>query len=542
MLCIYIKTGFTCTACEGFVPLNAFVEKIRCTACGKEFHFTREKWLSLLDSPLEEVPHMEEGEGRNSTIFGAYNYRLEYGRICPKFEGTGDRISAEELQKGIDTGYVVSSDGKERIPVRHFEGPFGEEFQGVLALVGEDQSLLPGKNQDDVLETTESSKPVALQCPGCGGSLIVSGKQRREDCRYCGRSVTLPDELWQMLHPAMKAIPWYILLDEAQVPFKWDSKVYDAVPDGRGNLVFAVESDYSDCPEISCIDPDRKRVWTRDDLPVSCESNQYSPGMVPTPDGSLLLVHEDEKMLYRISMEDGSVLEKVEKESPSDVQEDSQVLEPFSMEEIRSMTCQPDGSLIVLKHRDNERGHYFNELIRYDRNRNPIQLWKNKGKEKKKPGLLQRIRSFFTTAGPKRPPYFSDLGDRPSRIYDSPDRMVSGGDGSVYMIYSGHMAAFDSEGNRMYSLEIPYRWSWGKPVPIGDGRVVLLVEESEDFRIACVSRTGEVEEIASGIGEDLDDPTFRVIVLDDSGILHVLGYGGEWKKLSLPDAVSSRND
>jgi predicted RNA-binding Zn-ribbon protein involved in translation (DUF1610 family) len=539
LFCIYVKVGFTCTACEGFVPLNAFVEKIRCNACGREFDFTPEYWESLLDDPLQEVSHMQEGEGRHSTIFGDFNYRLEYGRICPKFPDSDVRISADELLGGIDSGYVSSPDGNGRVPVRAFVDVFEGKFPGIVAFVGEDQSLLPGTGGDEILETTGSSRPIALHCPNCGGSLIVNGKQRKEDCRYCGTSVTLPDELWQMLHPAKKSVPWYILYDETRVPFSWDGETYDALPDGKGNLVMAVDSEYSDCPEISCIDSDRKILWSRDDLPVDCEGDEYSPGMVSCPNGSLLLVHEEEKILYRISMEDGSLIESLEDQPPAPADANPEEPAHFSLQEVRSITCQPDGSLIVLKRLDIEHGHYYNELLRYDESLKPAQLWQVQEKEKKGPGLFQLIRKFFTTAGPDRPPYFSELEDRPTRMYDSPNHIVSGDDGSIYMLYSGTLAAFDPEGMKRYSVEVPYRWVWGRPVPFTDGRVLLLVEESENFRIACVSATGTVSELASGIGEEMDDPTLRVIALDDNGILHVFGYGGEWVTLNVREAMEN---
>ncbi len=185
MIGICIKAGFTCPDCDSFIPMNAIVERIRCSACGTDFDLTVDHWKTVLDDAIEEAPHSEEGEGSSSTVFGSFNYRIEYGRLNPRYSGTKDDIPIEDILKHLEDGYLSHPDTGERTFIRKLPDIYNGEFSGIAALVGEEISLIPGRGEGEELQVQNSCNPVALQCPNCGGSLIVKGKNRTETCRFC---------------------------------------------------------------------------------------------------------------------------------------------------------------------------------------------------------------------------------------------------------------------------------------------------------------------------------------------------------------------
>ncbi len=77
---------------------------------------------------------------------------------------------------------------------------YGNAFQGVKAIVGEEPSLLPGTHGKQPVKES-SSRPVAFQCPNCADNLTIDGTKRMVDCSFCDTQVYLPDDLWHTLHP-----------------------------------------------------------------------------------------------------------------------------------------------------------------------------------------------------------------------------------------------------------------------------------------------------------------------------------------------------
>lgn len=532
MVGIAIKAGFTCSACEGFVPLNAFVLSIRCPVCGRETDLTLDHWRSVLEDAIQQAPRMNEGEGRRSTIYGALEFRLEYGRLQPRYSGTDEPVSTEDLLMGVERGFVQHPETGERTPVRAFEDPFDGRFPGVVALAGEETSLLPGKKGETEVELEGSSNPVAFQCPACGGSLVVSGRNRRETCGYCGTEVTLPDGLWRRLHPVGTMERWFLLFDPSRLPFSWEHDILGAVGDRSGNLVLVVSNTRGDRPLIACVSPDRKVLWSREDLDAVCSPDEMTPGAAASPDGRVLLMHGNGRDLISVSMEDGSLSTVLEGAEP-EMRDDGTRWEPFTMEEVVSFTCQPDGSVIVLRSRYGRPGH-FRELLRFDSLGHPLPLWgSDETSWRKRGSIFGFLRKLFMTAASyPRVRSFDDLGDLPARFRGPAAWLASGADGSLYLLCQRKLAAFDPDGIRMFSVELPCRWVLGGPQVGSAGDVFVLGEDvGDDYFFFRVSPEGSVTKFAEGLAEGLDDPRFILPVLAADGRLHALGHGGSWKVL-----------
>jgi hypothetical protein len=539
MIGICVKAGFTCPDCEGFIPLNAFVERISCPSCGSEHDLTVGSWKTVLDDAISEAPHAEEGEGSSSTVFGDYNYRIEYGRLQPRFSGTKDSISVEEIMGNLDNGFLPHPETGEETALRRTPAAFSKEFPGIVALIGEDSSLIPGKGKGSEVAVENSSSPVALQCPHCGGSLVVSGDRRNETCSFCDTEVHLPDDLWKMLHPARKAVRWYLLVDYGSMPFSWADDLLGCAAADDGALFLVVENDYGDKPIIACVRADRTTLWMRDDLSIRCSPDGETPGPSIDFRGNVLVAHENEMDLLSVSLKDGSITGTI----TGTVREagvDHEGYESFCMKDVRGMTALPDGSIILLLPAEDERA-YYTEFHRFDLNGNSLPLWSPQEEwknEEKKPGFLARLFGRFSGTSPiSEVPYFDSIGDRPCRLKDSSIDLASGPDGTLYMLEGERLAAFDGEGTMKYSVELPCNSVWGRPVADSDGAAFVLTESEDDrYQVHKVSPLGEVSLYAASVHDGGRVENSDAILLTSDGWVHVLGYGGVWITIDHPES------
>ncbi len=529
MIGICIKAGFTCPDCDSYVPMNAVVEKIRCPACGTDHDLTVDSWKTVMDDAIKEAPHTEEGEGSNSTVFGDFNYRIEYGRLNPRYSGTKDDIPIEEILEHLEDGYVSHPETGERTFIRKYPDIFSGEFSGIAALIGEETSLIPGRGEGKELQLETSSNPVAMQCPDCGGSLIVNGENRSEKCRFCDTEVHLPDDLWKILHPERKAIRWYLLFDYSSRPFNWESDVFGGIATMDGGVCLVVENDYGDMPVITCLRPDRTEVWMRDDLELECRPEGSIPGPVADYDDNVLIMHENRMDLYSISLKDGSVTSII-KGAEKNEETDLNIIEPFNMDEVLGMTCLPDGTIILLKSRDTDDG-YYREFLRFDLDGNSHVLWKPAAMaEENKPGFFARLFGRLQKVAEKSDiPYFKDIVDPPQKLKDSSVEMASGSDGSLYLLGSERLAAFDTLGKMRYSVELPCSRTRGRPVANSEGEAFVLTEKEDDrYEIQMIKATGEVSVYAASVKDGGGVENCDSIVLASDGNIHAFGYSGVW--------------
>ena len=542
MLGICIEAGMTCPSCEGYIPLNALVESIRCPACGTVHQLGLTTWKTLLDDAIAEVPFSEEGEGSSSTIFGNYNYRLQYGRLHPRYSGTRDDIPEDEILGALETGSAVGKDPAVPTSVRPMPEFCREEFPGIVALIGEDTSLLPGGTAGEELTLDEGSGPVAFQCPSCGGSLLVDGSDRKETCRFCDTVVTMPDELWQIFHPARTVERWFLLLDPLKAPVKWESEVFGAVPCPDGDIFMALENDHSDYPVLTRVHPDGSPAWTRYDLDVDPGDGSSSPGPVVAPDGSILLMSGNSMDLVVLAP-DGSDLNVIEGSS-GDAEPGSEGLPAFTMKGCTDITCMPDGSLLLFTDRGRRDGSgtYFHELMRFGKDGEPMPVWPEVAKEGD--GLKSNTLSFLVrlfrrmrrVVEPNCTRYLKDIPDRPVKFMDTDILLASGADGSLYLLRDTWLAAFDRTGRKKYCVELPCHLAWGRPVPTPSGEVFILVETEDDrYQVLRVPGNGvgiEVHADSIKDGGPVDDAD--LLVLSSDGVLNVIGYGGSWSRIPGP--------
>ena len=543
MICIGIRAGFSCPRCEAFIPVNAMVGRIRCTACGARMELEAEHWKNFLEDPVRECPHMEKGETHTCTGFGSNSFKVEYLRMQPVFAASEKVIPVNMIMNNLTVGYLKCPETDKKISVRPFPETFAEAFPGVKAILGEDEAMLGDEGNDGPsLEVDDVADPVALQCPQCGGNLIVSGKTRTEKCEYCGTDVKLPDDLWEMLHPRRKMIRWFLLYDYSSVPFNWEGEVYGSAGLKDGSVCVVAWNPLGDNLILARMDADRKLFWSTEDIPIMSRPSETIPGMVTDYRGGLLVMDDNRRDLHIVPVNDPEGRQLL-KGRERYIQVQGEFRPPLNMEDANAVSGCPDGTILLLKTRDDDLG-YYTELSRYDRNGDPLELWpvrEGRKEAKKKPGFFARLFGKREKEEKKDEiPSIRNVEGKPFRFDETSMDMSVGPDGTLYLLNNITLAAYGIDGTRKYLVDLPCHMVDARPVGNEAGEALVLVRKNETIAVLKVSADGEAVDFSSDITtEDCD--RFETITIASDSILHALGYKDCWIRADTELGTLSRN-
>jgi hypothetical protein len=518
---ICIEAGMTCPSCESSVPLNALVSNIKCPGCGEDIKLSLDNWKSILEEAVKRSPSCDEGEGSSLSIFSEYKFGVLYGKLAPRYNDTKDTIQEDLLLAAIDKGVVKHPVTNAPTSIRRIPTPYAEEFKGVIALVGEDASLLPGNKAGQPIEEG-TSRPVAFQCPCCSGSLIIDGKERTVVCSFCDTQVYLPDDLWRTLHPVKKKRRWFLLFDEMQRPIEWTREVYSAVQDDRGNFYFALETDYGESTLLVSTGPDRLLRWKRDDLDINPVTTRGYAKIALTGDNRLLAACADRPKLFIVSTEDGTTIDVVDE--PEDKGDDRSTY--FSMLDTFDFGVFPDTTLLLYRicNRKDEYGPFY-ELQRFDLKGNLLELW---DPASERLSLFEKIRKFFSS---RILPYsITDMKDFPVGARETDIRITIGTDGSVYLLSFTRLAKLKPSGRILYSIELPCHYTTGR-VALNDKGEAFVVSHREDDRIEILRISPDGTEITAAVKSRVDGGPLEdagQLTLSPDGVFNLIGYDGYW--------------
>jgi len=540
MIGICIEAGISCPSCESYVPLNALVPSVLCPGCGKDLELSLDVWKTVLEDSLEQASFLEDGEGSSSTIFGSYNYKVLYGRLAPRYDDTKDDIDIDMLLEKLDQGHVLHPESGAPTRVRRLPEQYRDTFKGVVALIGEDPSQLPGASEGLPMKTGLSG-PIAFGCPNCGGSLIVDGTSRMVDCRFCETQVYMPDDLWRRLHPVKKEKRWFLLFDEFQKPFTWGDDIWDATCDADGNLYILTEPEYGDSPLLVSTKPDRLLRWRRDDLDIQPSTSRGEPMLALAGGNRLLVTCADRSGLFILSSIDGSSLGVLD--APEG--DGSPPEECFSMKDCFDFAVFPNDTLFLYRDcdRSNESGCFY-EFQRFDVDGNFLKLWDH---IEEKPGFRDRMRKWWSGAR-RKAAYLTDTSDYPVRTRDSDIRLAIGQDGSVYMLSYNNLLRLDRTGKKVYLVELPCNYTSGRPVVNASGEAFVIVQGDND-RTEVLSVSPDGTSVSVAVASTLDGGPIEdgsILVLSPHGRFSVLDYNGGWidaeRRLRLPGEGTSRQE
>ena len=521
MIGICIEAGISCPSCENSIPLNALVPSIKCRSCGENLKLSLDNWKSVLEEAIKSAPSYGEGEGSKLNIFGSYNFKITYGRQTPRYDDTKDSIDMDTLLANIDAGQVLHPQSGAPTNIRRMPEQYREAFKGVVALVAEDPSMLPGSSAGQSLETA-SAGPVAFACPNCAGNLTIDGTERMVDCPFCDTKVYLPDGLWYTLHPAPKKKRWYLLFDELVRPVEWEREVYDALQDGEGNFYFALESGFNEPTLLLSTKPDRTLRWKRDDLDITPRTTRGHTKMTITSDNKLLVTCADRSKLFTIGMEDGATIDTLDEpgkkgESP---------FQYFSMKDTFDFGICPDNTLLLYRicHRKDANG-FFYDLQRFDLDGNLLPLW---DPEAEKLSFFEKVRKFFSS---KTIPYsIMDSKGYPVGARDTDIRLTIGADGSVYMLSFKDLIKLTPAGRKLYGIELPCHYTNGRAAANERGEAFILAHREND-RIEILKVSPDGAEVTVAVKSTVDGGPLEhtgILTLSPGGGFSILGYSGRW--------------
>lgn len=210
-----VELGIHCPKCDNPVPLNGPWQTAHCDRCQADIDVVHEFWGSILNDALQEVKYeLQEGQGRNSTIFGHFHVVFTYGRLPAQ---CAQCLTPIEVPESLTGPYVFNC------PTCHAETPVIPAPSWLKKHVPAARAIVNATAAADGEEKGPlTGQVVVFNCPKCGGALDVDGKDRVLPCKYCGVNVYLPDDLWFRTHPAKSKERWFIAFDENAIPKQED--------------------------------------------------------------------------------------------------------------------------------------------------------------------------------------------------------------------------------------------------------------------------------------------------------------------------------
>jgi len=524
MLGIMVELKSKCPACGGTIAVNALVPKVACSQCGKIRELDLDWWTFILKEALKQAPKMKPGEGSKSSALGG-SFDMTFGRLDPRFPGTKKNIDMEAAVAEAADGRFFDPETGKPLSVRPVPDAYRDLLPGVKCLVCEDLDLLPSADGSvQPLKPPRAAAPRSFACPSCGAALAVDGKERRVKCTFCGADAYLPDEMWLNLHPAKEVTRWYLWCDERHAPYEWEDELWDAVAGGEGSLYLALAPRFGRGGGkviLVCLDRTFRARWVRDD--IECEGE---PKLAIGPDGRILLWSDDRNALTIHSPEDGSQADKLGgtdgRQAPGD--------KKFSMKGCRALAVDVDGTLLTWRRLGDIDEHWgYYGPVRHDMNGVELPVWP----EAKKGGFFKKMKGFFSNAG--EIPYFSGIGTRFLRVREHDVMMSVGRDGSYFFLSHKTLARFDREGGKIYIVELPCDYTYGRACADEEGRAFVIGygPGSDVHAIHRISPDGKkIDTFVPSILRGGPMGVETVLARSAEGTFYALGYCGRMRVFS----------
>jgi len=206
------------------MPINGFVESVRCYHCGEINQLGVEFWQHAIERDnFAEALAGAEGEATDANVMSRYgNYQLAYGKRAPRCQACkGPDLDVNTLAGFVEAGRCFCPACGHQIRVRNADALVRAINDRAVGVVHE-TAALGGEHPMEA-----RTQPVLFQCMGCGGGLTVDGSSRAVSCQFCNQSNYLPDGLWRQLNPVPKPAVFFLIChyDEASAQaLRWSSE------------------------------------------------------------------------------------------------------------------------------------------------------------------------------------------------------------------------------------------------------------------------------------------------------------------------------
>lgn len=209
-LSVMVRVGVLCERCNNVIPVNGFVEEVKCGKCMETTQLSgRLKWSEILNyhNPGIDVFSATKKHKQGEGDYGAWQpVKLKTWRKWPACRCSHE-FNEKEVETAVNnTGEITCTECKAVTVLKPVPGFIQKQFPQVLFSVDE---LPHGMSQAD--GKINGLAPVVMKCMSCGGTLSVDGSVRLVPCKFCSSSNYLPDDLWLALHPQPVMKDWYIL-------------------------------------------------------------------------------------------------------------------------------------------------------------------------------------------------------------------------------------------------------------------------------------------------------------------------------------------
>ncbi|MEZ4318722.1 MAG: hypothetical protein R3F61_14510 [Myxococcota bacterium] len=186
-----------CPRCGAHLPVNGPVEAVDCADCSERVPVPQSLWVDLGNTFEDQWP--DPGEQSGQVLSGSLTWRWTVevvdGPTCAACKAKVDGSTAS------GTGQVPCPSCAALLPTFPAPGPLRSRSTAVQVIGGE----------AELTRAADPPRPVALQCPQCGGSLSITTEHRRvHTCHFCSSSVHIPDAVWRALHPPRLVHPWTV--------------------------------------------------------------------------------------------------------------------------------------------------------------------------------------------------------------------------------------------------------------------------------------------------------------------------------------------
>jgi NAD-dependent SIR2 family protein deacetylase len=208
---VMLRLGILCEHCNSAIPINGFMEEVKCGKCQEVTPLKAKRdWNVTLGygNPSFDVFTGTRKQKIGESETGAYgSIKLKTWRKWPECGRCKHIYTEDEIKKGIDNNGVLTcpecaSTNRMKTAPSYIKKIFPEVLYSL--------DMLPYDTGNNG-EKANSFKPIVMACMSCGGSLHVDGTARLVECKFCGSSNYLPDDLWLSIHPQAKMEEWFIL-------------------------------------------------------------------------------------------------------------------------------------------------------------------------------------------------------------------------------------------------------------------------------------------------------------------------------------------
>jgi pyruvate/2-oxoglutarate dehydrogenase complex dihydrolipoamide acyltransferase (E2) component len=207
--CMRVMLLRKCEECGGSQPVNGWVERLRCTACGTTSRQPADFWKSIVADAVAEAP--PRGAYGTNVLAGAHGAcTVQVWETPPLCRACSTLLPWNAV---VDAWNRARPDAPVEIPCagcgeKHRARPAPPAAVAVMPQL----VFLLAETSADATRAVEAAKPVVFNCPSCTASLKIDGEKRIVSCKFCDSEVYLPEDLWRHLHPSSRRGRWWLLL------------------------------------------------------------------------------------------------------------------------------------------------------------------------------------------------------------------------------------------------------------------------------------------------------------------------------------------